>query len=118
MRIQSLFLILATSALVVLVLAQAVGSSTSASGCPFGALHCPTFNGTDIINGSLTGADVKDHSLTPKDFKGAQRGPRGAKGAQGSAGPAGPAGAAGPAGPAGAKGDNGSPGATGAPGVV
>jgi hypothetical protein len=31
--------------------------------------HFPTFNGTDIINGSLTGKDIKDGSLTGKDLK-------------------------------------------------
>jgi Collagen triple helix repeat (20 copies) len=69
--------------------------------------HFPTFNGVDIINGSLTGKDVKDHSLTKKDFKGSVRGPRGPQG------PAGPAGPGGPAGPAGANGAPGAPGAKG-----
>src|SRR6478736_3104803 len=86
-------------ALVALVVTAPGSTSTAASGCPGGALHCPTFNGTDIINGSLTGTDVKDHSLTPKDFKGSVRGPRGKTGPRGAAGPAGAQGAAGPTGP-------------------
>src|SRR5580765_6919454 len=94
-------------ALVALVVTAPGSTSTAASGCPGGALHCPTFNGTDIINGTLTGSDVKDHSLTPKDFKGSVRGPRGKTGAQG---------AAGPAGPAGPPGANGSQGVAGPPG--
>jgi Collagen triple helix repeat (20 copies) len=112
-------------ALVALVVTAPGSTSTAASGCPGGALHCPTFNGTDIINGTLTGSDVKDHSLTAKDFKGSVRGPRGKTGPPGAQGAAGPPGATGPAGPAGANGAQGSqgppgsagtPGATGAPG--
>src|SRR5262249_50250951 len=66
---------------------------------------------------SLTGADVKDHSLTPADFHGSVRGARGKTGPRG---PAGPAGATGPAGPQGATGATGATvatGATGAPGA-
>ena len=108
--LRSLFPVMVV-ALVALVVTAPGSTSTAASGCPGGALHCPTFNGTDIINGSLTGTDVKDHSLTPKDFKGSVRGPRGKTGPRGAAGPAGPPGPAGPTGPAGAQG------ATGAQGI-
>ena len=43
----------------------------------------------DVKNGSLTGADVKDHSLSPSDFSGSVAGPRGDPGPQGPAGPKG-----------------------------
>jgi hypothetical protein len=118
-RLRSLFpqlLVLGLFALVV----TSPGSSSTAAGCPGGALHCPTFNGTDIIDSSLTGKDIKNHSLTPKDFRGSVRGrrgpagpqgPQGAKGDAGAQGQAGPAGPAGPTGPAGAAGPAGAPGA-------
>jgi len=117
------------AALAALVVASA-GSSSTAAGCPHGAFHCPTFNGRDIIDDSLTSIDVKNHSLTPKDFKGSVRGPRGFTGAQGApgakgdtgaqgpAGPAGPQGASGPAGTPGTNGSQGPAGATGATGAT
>lgn len=76
---------------------------------------------SQVKPGSLTGADIKNHSLTFRDIasgaKGAfeppvpqgprgpagPRGPKGATGATGPAGPAGPAGPTGPQGPAGPK---------------
>jgi hypothetical protein len=69
-----------------------------------GGPHGPpgVVNSLDVANGSLTGADIRNKSLTLADFSG--RGPKGATGARGPAGPAGPAGAGGPAGPAGAQG--------------
>jgi hypothetical protein len=73
--------------------------------------------GKQILNNSITGADVKDKSLTPKDFKGSvggARGPAGTAGPQGPAGAQGPQGAQGPAGP---KGDTGDTGATGSQGL-
>jgi Collagen triple helix repeat (20 copies) len=71
--------------------------------------HFPTFNGIDIINGSLTGADIRNKSLTRADFRGSIRGPRGLRGAQG---------AQGSQGPPGQNGANGAPGAPGAPGTA
>lgn len=77
---------------------------------------------SQVKPGSLTGADIKNHSLTLKDIssgaKGAfeppvpqgprgpagTRGPKGATGATGPTGPAGPAGQAGPTGPQGPAG--------------
>ena len=77
---------------------------------------------SQVKPGSLTGADIKNHSLTLKDIasgtKGAfvppvaqgsrgpagPRGPKGATGATGLTGPAGPAGPAGPTGPQGPAG--------------
>src|SRR4051812_1155568 len=121
-RRPSLLSPLLAAALTALVLASAGSTSPAAIACAGRAPHCATINSTDIINGSLTGADIKDHSLTPQDFKGSVRGPRGARGAQGQAGAQGVAGAQGPLGPqgaqgpAGAKGDTGAPGQTGAPG--
>ena len=50
---------------------------------------------SDVRNNSLTGWDVKDRSLTPRDFRGSVRGP------QGLVGPAGPTGATGATGAAG-----------------
>ena len=54
--------------------------------------------GRQIANGSITGLDVKNRSLTPRDFRGSVRGPRGLRGLTGSAGPQGAQGAAGAAG--------------------
>jgi hypothetical protein len=62
--------------------------------------------GRQIANGSITGLDVKNRSLTPRDFRGSVRGPRGLRGLPG---------AAGVAGAAGAKGDKGDKGDTGEP---
>ena len=50
----------------------------------------------DVKNGSLTGADVKDRSLSPSDFSGSVAGTKGDPGPQGPAGPKGETGAAGP----------------------
>ena len=57
--------------------------------------------GDNVRNGTLTGADIKDHSLRARDFR---RGalPRGARGPQGPQGDRGPAGVRGPAGQPGA----------------
>lgn len=66
--------------------------------------------GHQITDGSITGADVKNRSLTQRDFRGSLRGPRGLTGPTGQPGPQGPAGpqgSAGPQGPAGPKGDKG-----------
>ena len=72
--------------------------------------HFPEFNSIDIIDNTLTGRDIKDRSLSPKDFKGSVRGKRGrigtrgAKGDTGSPGSPGQPGAQGPPGPAGPPG--------------
>jgi hypothetical protein len=50
----------------------------------------------DVKNNSLKGIDVKNKSLTKKDFRGSVRGPAGAQGptgARGTTGPTGPSGA-------------------------
>jgi hypothetical protein len=63
------------------------------------AVAANTIGSGDVINNSLRGIDVKNKSLTKKDFKGSvrgprgPRGPRGATGARGATGPAGVAGA-------------------------
>jgi len=86
--------------------------------------HYPFWRSIDIIDGSLTGIDIKNHSLTPVDFRGSVRGPRGLRGPAGrtgSVGPQGPkgdAGAVGAQGAQGAKGDAGAQGATGPAGPV
>ena len=59
-----------------------------------------SITGKEVANGTLTSADVKDHSLLAKDFKPGEL-------KAGPTGPAGPAGPTGPAGPAGPKGDAG-----------
>jgi hypothetical protein len=65
--------------------------------------------------GAVTGAKVKDRSLTAADFGGQL--PAGATGAQGPAGPAGPKGDTGATGAAGAKGDQGLQGVQGIQGL-
>jgi hypothetical protein len=57
--------------------------------------------GKQIKDGSITGWDIKNHSLKPVDFKGSVRGPRGREGAEGPRGAQGPQGIQGPQGPAG-----------------
>lgn len=42
----------------------------------------------EIKNSTIRGKDVKNRSLTPKDFKGSVRGPKGPQGSQGPPGPA------------------------------
>jgi hypothetical protein len=59
--------------------------------------------GRQIANGSITGLDVKNRSLTPRDFRGSVRGPRGLRGLTGVAG------APGAKGDKGDKGDKGEP---------
>ena len=75
-------------------------------------------SGKQIKNGSITGADVRDESLTPADFDGSVRGPRGLPGLQGSTGPMGLTGAIGPAGPMGSAGPMGAIGPMGLPGAT
>jgi hypothetical protein len=70
--------------------------------------------GRDVKNGSLTGADVRDHSVRLRDLSGqAVAALRGARGETGLAGPQGVPGAAGPQGPAGAQGEAGPAGPAG-----
>jgi hypothetical protein len=57
--------------------------------------------GKQVKDGSITGWDIKNHSLKPVDFKGSVRGPRGHPGAEGPRGAQGPQGTQGPQGPAG-----------------
>jgi len=63
------------------------------------AVAAKRFTGNSIVNGTITGVDVRNKSLTKKDFRGSVRGPRGPRGFQGQTGAIGPAGATGPAGP-------------------
>ena len=72
----------------------------------------------EIKNSSIQGTDVKDKSLTPKDFQGSIRGPAGRDGATGATGAPGLAGATGPSGAKGDKGDDGDTGPAGATNVV
>jgi collagen triple helix repeat protein len=84
------------------------------------AAGCSCATGSDIVNGSLTGLDIKDKSLTKKDFKGSVAGPpgaNGAPGAQGSPGAPGSQGLQGPQGLGGAKGDRGDQGIAGIQGL-
>jgi hypothetical protein len=53
------------------------------------ALAAATIGSSDVKNNSLRGIDVKNKSLTKRDFRGSVRGPRGLRG------PTGPTGAAG-----------------------
>ena len=58
----------------------------------------------ELKNSSVQGVDVKDKSLTAKDFNGSVRGATGAAGARGANGAQGPPGPQGPQGPGGAPG--------------
>jgi hypothetical protein len=76
--------------------------------------HFPEFNGVDIIDNTLTGKDIKDKSLTAREFKGGlPRGQRGPRGLPGPPGAPGQNGAQGPQGGPGANGQDGAPGAAG-----
>jgi hypothetical protein len=98
---QSPAMIVAMIALFVAMTGTAVATSSALIG------------GAQIRNNSITGADIKNKSLRPIDFRGSVRGvrglrglagppgpvgPQGAQGAQGAQGPAGPITAAAPAG--------------------
>jgi Collagen triple helix repeat (20 copies) len=110
-------------AMVVAMLALLVGLTGTAV-----ATTSVLVTGTQIVNGSITGADVKNRSLGAIDFRGSLRGPtgpqgpegvpgphgaQGLQGQQGLQGPQGPMGPAGVAGPAGLKGDKGDRGPSG-----
>jgi Collagen triple helix repeat (20 copies) len=69
--------------------------------------------GKQIVNGSITGADVKNRSLRPIDFRGSLRGPRGLQGMPGPQGPQGQSGIAGQPGPKGDQGEKGDKGEKG-----
>ena len=62
------------------------------------AVAAATIDSGDVRNNSLRGVDVKNKSLTKKDFKGSVRGPRGLRGPRGFRGAQGPKGATGTAG--------------------
>ena len=53
------------------------------------ALAHGLINSADVVNNSLKGIDVKNKSLTKKDFRGSVRGPRGLRGPRGATGAAG-----------------------------
>lgn len=85
---------------VVLILVLGAGSATAAR----------LISSSDIKNNTIQGKDVRDKSLTKKDFKGSVRGavgpigPLGPQGIRGLQGLQGPTGAQGPGGPQGAQG--------------
>lgn len=66
-----------------------------------GAYGASKITGHDIAKNTITGSNVKNHSLRPKDFRGRLRGPRGRRGAKGPRGSIGPTGPRGPVGAAG-----------------
>ena len=71
-------------------LVVAVVALVAATAAP--ALSLKLITGGQIKDKSITGRDVKNHSLRPVDFRGSVRGPAGPAGAPGPQGPAGPAG--------------------------
>ncbi len=79
---------------------------TALGGTSYAAI---TVTGANVRNGSLTSADIKDRSLQARDFKAGQV----PAGKPGPAGPQGAAGETGPAGPAGAPGERGATGPQG-----
>jgi hypothetical protein len=95
-------------ALVVAMLALLVSTAGPAI-ANHGGRHGPAglVNALDVADGSLTGKDIKNKSLTPADFRGSVRGPRGARGPAGATGPQGPGGPGGPQGPPGPQGPQG-----------
>jgi hypothetical protein len=101
---------LPSPALVVSCIALVVASAGTATAASV-VIKKPNQLGKNVV----TGASVKDRSLTPKDFKGSL--PGGPQGDPGPEGPRGVDGPQGPAGPRGAKGDDGEPGARGADGA-
>ena len=110
-------------ALVVAMLALfAALSQTGLASQALRAAGCDCATGKDIVDGTLTGVDVRDKSLTKKDFRGSvvgprgPRGPAGERGANGVQGPKGETGATGPQGIQGPKGDQGVPGLQGVQG--
>jgi len=105
-------------ALIVAMLALfAALSQTSFAGQAVQAIGgCNCATSKDIVDGSLRGVDIKDKSLTRRDFRGSvvgPRGPAGANGSNGSNGAQGPKGDAGASGAQGSKGDQGVPGTKG-----
>jgi hypothetical protein len=82
-------------------------------GVSYAAVKLPAHSvGTrQIKSNAVTGAKVRDHSLTALDIAGGL--PRGPKGDPGATGLTGPPGAGGAQGPKGDKGDGGAPGASG-----
>jgi hypothetical protein len=83
----------------------------------FLALGGGAYAAVKLPKNSVTSTQVKNGSLTAKDFKKGQlkgkNGPQGPSGAQGAQGDRGPAGPAGPPGLTGEQGDKGTPGADG-----
>jgi hypothetical protein len=93
------------------LLAATAGTAVANHGGPHGPAGI--VNSLDVQDNSLSGRDIKDHSLTAKEFKGGlPRGRRGPRGLPGRMGPPG-VGTQGPKGDPGQKGD---PGTNGAPG--
>jgi hypothetical protein len=100
---------LPSPAMVIALIALLIATAGTAYGVK-SVRHYPEFNGVDIIDNSLTSADIKNGSLGRVDMSSsALRSLRGLRGAQGPAGPQGPQGPAG---------INGAAGAQGAPGPV
>jgi hypothetical protein len=100
-----------TTVVAYLALCVALGGSAYAAA---------TLTGANIKDRTITGRDVKNGSLGPSKLSGAtiaslagERGPAGPPGPKGDMGEAGPAGATGPAGPQGAPGPAGPRGASG-----
>ena len=81
-----------------------------------GAYAAATIDTKDVVNGSLTGGDIKNESIRSKDVKGLLS--KDFAAGQLPAGQAGPQGPQGPRGAPGTNGTNGTPGTNGAPGLV
>ena len=84
------------------LLAATAGSAIANHGGPHGPPGL--VNSLDVADGSLTGVDIRNRSLTPADFRGSVRGKRGAPGRPGEPGPPGTPGASGQQGPPGPPG--------------
>ena len=65
---------MAVPALLALVFTLA-GSPTAASGCPGGSLHCPSFTGKDIIDGTSSTIMLTEDAGRPRLWQGGHAGP-------------------------------------------
>jgi hypothetical protein len=86
-----------TAVIVLALIAATAGIAAAGRGLTGGsragrstAAATPFITGQHVLDGSITGADVADHTLTPNDFSGSVKGPPGPPGPPGPRGVPGP----------------------------